>query len=572
MYRTLICRPVSFSFQNMLELSVYDEDACSQDDLLFTVRFDVAGLPLNEKVLLTFKSNPEVRSAKHTRISSIPETIMTNGVIVGPCFHNREEGSLNVEINSLPKSKKITLAEILSSECLPVFSLCSLSSQNNLDVRLGYDLCPQEQDFLRKRKNIVAGALKQVLGLETDLQDHEVPVVAIVTTGGSTRSLTAFYGSLRGLQTLNLIDCASYLSGLSGTTWTMGNLYKDANWSRKNLNEQINETKRQVTKNKLDGFSPERLKYYSRQLRQRKQEGQKTCLIDLWGLVIEYLLNDGKDNHKLSDQQHAVNEGQNPLPIYTAINVKKKYSTLDFKEWTELTPFEVGIIKYGAFVRTEDFGSEFFMGRLMKKIPESRICYLQDTILDLSSPNQLTQSEEYLSLEDTGFFINSSCAPLLRKERKVDLILHLNYNSGSQTEPLDQMCKYCKEQGIPFPNFELSDEKKHLKECYVCEDAENPEAPIVLFFPQVNDTFRYYKAPGVKRSPSEMKDGEVDISSNCTPYSTYSMTFSDEEFDKLLKLSEYNILNNKHLILQALHVAVERKKKLRNNLSSYQAS
>lgn len=38
-----------------------------------------------------------------------------------------------------------------------------------------------------------------------------------------------------------------------------------------------------------------------------------------------------KDNHKLSDQQQAVNEGQNPLPIYTAINVKKKYSTLDFK-------------------------------------------------------------------------------------------------------------------------------------------------------------------------------------------------------------------------------------------------
>lgn len=60
------------------------------------------------------------------------------------------------------------------------------------------------------------------------------------------------------------------------------------------------------------------------------------------------------------------------------------------------------------------------------------------------------------------------------------------------------MCKYCAKQGIPFPNFELSDnEKKHLKECYVCESAEHPDAPILLFFPQVNDTFRYYKEPGM---------------------------------------------------------------------------
>lgn len=73
----------------------------------------------------------------------------------------------------------------------------------------------------------------------------------------------------------------------------MANLYKDAYWSQKDLDEQISETKRHVTKNKADGFSMERLKYYDRQLRQRKQDGQKTSCIDLWGLLIEYLLHDG---------------------------------------------------------------------------------------------------------------------------------------------------------------------------------------------------------------------------------------------------------------------------------------
>ncbi|XP_060139000.1 cytosolic phospholipase A2 epsilon [Zootoca vivipara] len=721
---------VQSKVKNMLELSVFDEDVC-QDEQLFTVRFDIARLPLNEKVLLYFNSNPKDQEELEVEFElrnslSVPETIVTNGTLVarevcclefeiekekrqkskhelslmmkgsheghqelssgqssfhyvkykhptmdvklpkkdldyafGPCSYNRKERSLRVDINSLPTSKKIVLAENKKIALHVKTEVC----QTGLDVRLGYGLCTQEQDFLCKRQKIVAGALKNVLKLEKDLHDHEVPVVAIMTTGGSTRSLTAFYGSLRGLQKLNLLDCATYITGLSGTTWTMGNLYRDACWSKKDLDEQINEVKKHVTKCKLDGFSIERLKYYNRQLRQRKEEGQKTSCIDLWGLLIEYLLHDGKDNHKLSEQQQAINEAQNPLPIYTAINVKEKYSTMDFNEWIEFTPYEVGILKYGAFVRAEDFGSEFFMGRLMKRIPETRICYMQGmwssifslnllyfwntshssedfwhkwtqdqiadidtephlptrpheqkthlhtpagplssafrdvltdrlsvaqyhnflrglqldngylendsfcrwkgTILDAASPNQLTQTEEYLSLVDTGFFINTSAAPLLRKERKADVIIHLNYSAGSQLLPLEQSCKYCAEQGIPFPKAVIHEDDKHLKECYLFDNAENPEAPILVFFPQVNDSFRYYKAPGVKRSASEMKEGNVDVSSDSTPYSTYSLTFSEEEYDQLVKLSEYNILNNQHMILEALHMAVEQKKILK---------
>lgn len=46
-------------------------------------------------------------------------------------------------------------------------------------------------------------------------------------------------------------------------------------------------------------------------------------------------------------------------------------------EWVEFSPYEVGFPKYGAFVPTELFGSEFFMGRLMRRLPESRICFLE---------------------------------------------------------------------------------------------------------------------------------------------------------------------------------------------------
>lgn len=49
-------------------------------------------------------------------------------------------------------------------------------------------------------------------------------------------------------------------------------------------------------------------------------------------------------------------------------------------------------------------------------------------------PNQLTQFTKHLNLLDTAFFVNSSYAPLLRPERKIDLIIHLNYCAGSQTK------------------------------------------------------------------------------------------------------------------------------------------
>ena len=48
-----------------------------------------------------------------------------------------------------------------------------------------------------------------------------------------------------------------------------------------------------------------------------------------------------------------------------------------FTEWCEFSPYEIGFPKYGAFIPSELFGSQFFMGRLTKQLPESRICFLE---------------------------------------------------------------------------------------------------------------------------------------------------------------------------------------------------
>nr|XP_056707865.1 cytosolic phospholipase A2 epsilon-like [Euleptes europaea] len=533
-----------------------------------------------------------------------------------------------------------------------------------LDVRLGFDLCPEEQEFLRKRKKVAAAALKKVLHLEEDLQDDEVPVVAIMTTGGGMRALTSMYAHLLIIQQLDILDSVSYLTGLSGTTWTMSKLYDDANWSKKNLEELITDARRHVKKNKfLASFSPERLIYYLKELKQRHQEGYSISFTDLWGLIIEAMLRDGENPHKLTDQQLALTHGQNPMPVYLCLNVKEKISNRSFREWLEFTPYEVGLQKYGAYIHAEHFGSEFFMGHLLKKIPESRICFLegiwssvfsvnimdgwflsvstedfwqkwtQDRITDIddyvlythmnklptrmesppdslasifqdiimwrpavtrvpnflhgcpmhnkylesqfaqwkdcdldSFPNQLIGAEDQLYLVDNAFAFDSSYPPLMRPERKVDVVIHLNYSSGPQMKPLKQASKYFLKQGIPFPQNIPNEEETDIKECYLFGDQEGPETPIVVLFPLVNDTFRKYKAPGVKRSPEEMEDGIMDLTSTFGPYNINALRYSEEDFDKLIKLSQYNIMNNKDMIIKALCLAVERKKQCKNSL------
>uniref|UniRef100_A0A8C9DH98 Phospholipase A2 n=1 Tax=Prolemur simus TaxID=1328070 RepID=A0A8C9DH98_PROSS len=540
-----------------------------------------------------------------------------------------------------------------------------------LDVRLGFNLCPAELEFLQKRKVVVAKALKQVLQLEEDLQEDEVPLIAIMATGGGTRSMTSMYGHLLALQKLNILNCASYITGLSGATWTMATLYSDPDWSSKNLEPALFEARRHVVKDKLPYLFPDQLHKFREELRQHSQEGYKVTFTHFWGLLIEACLGDERNECKLSEQRAALCRGQNPLPIYLTINVKDDVSNQDFREWCEFSPYEVGLQKYGAFIPTELFGSEFFMGRLMKRIPEPRICYMlglwssifslnlldawnlshtseeffhrwtrervhdiedepilpeipkcdanildtsvvipgswlsntfretlthrpfvsefhnflsglqlhtdylqngefsmwKDTVLD-GFPNQLTEFANHLCLLDTAFFINSSYPPLLRPERKVDLIIHLNYCAGSQTKHLKQTCEYCTVQNIPFPKYELQDDDKSLKECYLMENPQEPDAPIIIFFPLINDTFQKYKAPGVERSHEELEQGQVDIYGPKTPYATKELTYTEANFDKLVKLSEYNILNNEDQLLQALRLAVEKKKRLKSQSPS----
>ncbi|XP_006201836.3 cytosolic phospholipase A2 delta [Vicugna pacos] len=567
-------------------------------------------------------------------------------------------GHLTVPLTSLAMGKEVTVDIPATNAPGVKLQLKAESCPKELAVHLGFDLCAKEKAFLSKRKQVVAKALKQALQLDRDLQEDEVPVVGIMATGGGARAMTSLYGHLLALQKLGLLDCVTYFSGISGSTWTMAHLYGDPEWSQRDLKGPIRYAREHLAKGKLEAFSPERVASYYWELELRAKQGHPTTFVDLWGLVLEFMLHGQVMDQKLSGQRAALEQGQNPLPLYLSLNVKENnLQTLDFKEWVEFSPYEVGFLKYGAFVPSELFGSKFFMGRLMKRIPESRICFLEgiwsnifslnlldawydftstgdswkqhirDKIRNLeeppassdtssrsealwlqpgtalaqmfkgiltgrplcqhssnflqglqlhqdycaqkdfstwadcqldSSPGQLTPQEPQLCLVDAGYFVNTSCPAMFRPGRRLDLILSFDYSLSSPFAVLQQTELDCRARGLPFPRVEPSPEDlRQPRECHVFSDPACPDAPVLLHFPLVNASFKDHSAPGVQRSPAELPAGQVDLAGVTSPYSMFNMTYKEEDFDRLLQLSDYNVCNSQDTILQALRTALK---------------
>ncbi|KFO32968.1 Cytosolic phospholipase A2 delta [Fukomys damarensis] len=662
--------------KNVLELSVYDEDLMTKDDICFKVFYDISEVLPGKLLQKTFSLGPQGQEELDVEFLveetlDPPEYLITNDVLVVSTFpvlgqdpEHRVGGGgaeadwdkLELELVLKGSFEDTQTSALDTASAFHFHYLAALDTElhgrlrdlgvrlqlkaescpKELAVRLGFDLCVEEQAFLSRRKKVVAAALKQALQLDRDLQEEEVPVVGIMAEGGGARAMTSLYGHLLALKKLGLLDCVTYLSGISGATWTMAHLYRDPEWSQKDLQGPISHIREHMAKSKLRAFSPECLASYWRELQLRASQGHCTTAVDLWALLLEFSLHGQVTDQTLSGQREALE-----------------------REWVEFSPYEVGFLKYGAFVPPELFGSEFFMGRLMRRLPESPICFLEgiwsnifslnlmDTWHNLAwsgeewkqhvkeeihnteelgdclrtstwtegswlqpgtalarafkgiltgrplchrganflhglqlhqgycsqkdfstwadckldcTPSQLTPQQPQLCLVDTGYLINNSYPSMFRPGRGLDLILYFGYSLSSHFEALQQAELYCRTQRLPFPHVEASAEDQcQPKECYLFSDPTCLEAPVLLYFPLVNISFKDHSTPGVRRSPTELQAGQVDLNKTTTPYFLHNMTYSEEDFDRLLQLNDYNLRNSRDTVLQALRMALKRR-------------
>ncbi|XP_024247655.1 cytosolic phospholipase A2 isoform X1 [Oncorhynchus tshawytscha] len=262
-----------------------------------------------------------------------------------------------------------------------VYLEMSLEVCSSTDLRFSMALCDQEKLFRQTRRDRVMLGIKKLLNMEkgqhlpTSLR--EVPTIAIVGSGGGFRAMVCFSGVMKALYESGVLDCATYVAGLSGSTWYMSTLYSHPEFPKGKGPGEINqELMRCVSSNPLRLLLPQNIKRYIKALWRKKAAGQPVTFTDIFGMLIGETLMPGRMDFKLSHMQKTVSEGQSPMPLFTCLHVKPDVSELMFADWVEFTPYEIGMAKYGTFMSPGLFGSKFFMGSVVRQYEENPLHFL----------------------------------------------------------------------------------------------------------------------------------------------------------------------------------------------------
>lgn len=268
---------------------------------------------------------------------------------------NMEPGSLADEIWTEAQDAQISPETILDAR-----------------VRISADLCDDEKQFLRKRREFTRKALARYLDIpEEDVHEDDVPIIASTGSGGGLRAMVAGAGYYQALAEAGLFDCTTYSAGVSGSCWLQSMFLSSI--GQQSFEKVIEHLKTRIGVH--IAYPPEALelidtpptnKYLLRGVVEKLKVGQSSFgLVDLYGLLLAArLLVPGGDvvpddeDLKLSSQKRFLEEGQYPLPIYTAVRheiaeevakageqlekeVEEQIKRPDWFQWFEVSPYEV---------------------------------------------------------------------------------------------------------------------------------------------------------------------------------------------------------------------------------------
>ncbi|KAF4082450.1 hypothetical protein AMELA_G00151410 [Ameiurus melas] len=288
-------------------------------------------------------------------------------------------GMTSYSISNLKVGEK-ELVPFLIGKTTKVFLELSLEICSAIDLRFSLALCDKEKLYRQQRREKVMLGIKKLLDMEKPRflpsSPQEVPVIAVVGSGGGFRAMVGFSGVMKALYESGVLDCSTYIAGLSGSTWYMSMLYSHPEFPKKGL-EQINqELMKSVSSNPLRLLLPQHITNYVQALWTKKSNGQPVTFTDIFGMLIGETLIPAKMDSKLSEMQEKINDAQSPLPLFTCLHVKPDVSELMFADWVEFSPYEIGMSKYGTFMTPDLFGSKFFMGTVVKKYEENPLHFL----------------------------------------------------------------------------------------------------------------------------------------------------------------------------------------------------
>lgn len=458
------------------------------------------------------------------------------------------------------------------------------------------ELCAQEKAFVDKRLSIVKKYMEEKFNIE--LEDDRVPRIAYCFSGGGFRAMIMTIGFLTGANSLNGLNNALYIAGLSGSTWAI------APWiaSGKTLQDFFEPLSMQLSGGMAQISSIKTVSLMVEHLINKMYFKQLISVIDIYGHILaNTLLNHTVEDPlriTISESHSPIADGSKPMPIYTAI-----HSNIQPYEWIEFTPFEVGSAFLKSYVPTWAFGRKFKEGVSVNNAPEQTLGFymgvfgsafelnLKDvirmtadniaqvksdlpsylylplkkiTMLVLNSilgdirlfpailenfTYQHTKSpirdEHEMVLVDAGIDFNLPLPPLLRASRKVDMIIIYDASASISGAPeLYRAERYARRKGMKFPkiNYEGIDQKT----INIFSDPNDPETPIIVYFPRIKNELYCTEF-----------DPEICISQNYC--NTYNFAYTKEQVHQLCGLAEFTIKQNQQILEELIKELLTKK-------------
>lgn len=321
-------------------------------------------------------------------------------------------------------------------------------------VRRGLDLCSEEQAFLIKRKTHVRDNFARYLGLQPkDVHPDDVPVISFGGSGGGFRAMIGCLGYCEEMKQAGLWDCLTYVSGVSGSCWSLAAYYTIGHGSMQAVIDHCK--KRFSPYHPLSGnairtilSSPGGARVTLGPLIQKSKSGLATVAMDLYSVFTTgwiFFQDDPADHpgghakrevagyqkswFRWSSAREYLDHGAEPLPIITAIRHERPWKDWSDKEhpfkepdhaagdhadavdawfqWFEASPYEVGCDEIEAWVPTWGFGRPFKEGVSTMQLPEQSLALL----LGLATSAPAGPLTSYISTISrnlpTGFLGNS---------------------------------------------------------------------------------------------------------------------------------------------------------------------
>jgi len=246
------------------------------------------------------------------------------------------------------------------------------------NLRSSLALCAKEKVFRKQRKRIVKQEMRNIMEIGFPRNLRETPSIAIMGSGGGYRAMVGYSGAIRALKEMGVFDCATYTVGLSGSTWFMSQLYSHPSFPEKGTYPATQEMRQNISENFMKLVKPTSLARYGKRLKEKMNAGQPVTFTDFFGLLVgEHILGPERmETACLSDFEDKIRDGKSPMPLMTCLHVRSDVSAMVYHEWIEFSPFEIGMAKYGTFVRTSDFNSKYFMGVISTHYKEAPLHFL----------------------------------------------------------------------------------------------------------------------------------------------------------------------------------------------------